>query len=87
VNSNIEEDDEGCEIQKPQMKNVKDKWLNIDLMVNTIFIFNLQMNNNYKSVGFGMQKYKYDMSNISAKSIAIFIQSSRVFTQSSELWA
>ncbi len=25
VNSNIEEDDEGCEIQKPQMKNVKDK--------------------------------------------------------------
>jgi len=25
VNSDIEEDDEGCEIQKPQMKNVKDK--------------------------------------------------------------
>ncbi len=41
VNSDIEEDDEGCEIQKPQMKNVKDKEQIIDLMVNAIFIFNL----------------------------------------------
>ncbi len=39
VNSNIEEDNEGCEIQKPQMKNVEDKKQITNLTMNTIFYF------------------------------------------------
>ncbi len=39
VNSNIEEDDERCQIQKPHMKNDEDKEQMIDPTVNTIFIF------------------------------------------------
>jgi hypothetical protein len=41
VNSDIEEDNERCAIQKPHMKNVEDREQIIDRMVNTIFIFNL----------------------------------------------
>jgi hypothetical protein len=41
VNSNTEEDDERCEIQKSQMKNVEDKEQIINLTMNTIFIFYL----------------------------------------------
>ncbi len=41
ANFDIEEEDEGCQLQKPQMKNDEDKEQIVDLMVNTIFIFNL----------------------------------------------
>ncbi len=41
MNSNTEEDDERCEIQKSQMKNVEDKEQIINLTMNTIFIFYL----------------------------------------------
>jgi len=68
------------------MKNDEDKEKIIDPKVNTIFIFDLQMSNNYTYIGFGMQKFIDDMLSISAKSITIFVQSSRVFTQSLELW-
>ncbi len=50
VNFDIEEDDERCEIQKPQRKNVKDIEQIVDPTMNKIFIFNLQMNNDYNSV-------------------------------------
>jgi hypothetical protein len=45
------------------------------------------MSNNCKSVGFGMQRSNDDMSGILATSVAIFTQSSEVFTYSLELWA
>ncbi len=35
------QDNEGCEIQKPQMKNVEDKKQIIDLAMNIVFIFDL----------------------------------------------
>ncbi len=54
VNSNTKEDNEGCQIQKPQMKNDEDKEQIIDPMVNKVFIFYLQKNNNYNSVKIGM---------------------------------
>jgi hypothetical protein len=41
MNSDIEEDDEECEIQKPQMKNVKNKEHIKDPTMNIIFIFDL----------------------------------------------
>jgi hypothetical protein len=41
VNSNIEEDDDICEIQKPQMKNDEDKKQITDPVMNIIFIFYL----------------------------------------------
>jgi hypothetical protein len=43
VNFDTEEDNEGCEIQKPLMKNDEDNGQFIDPMMNTIFIFNLQI--------------------------------------------
>ncbi len=55
--------------------------------MNIVFIFDLQMSNNYKSVGFGMQIFKDDMSSVSVESIAIFAQSPRIFTQLLDLWA
>jgi len=54
ANFDTKEDDGGCEIQKPQMKNAEDKEQIIDPIMNTIFIFYLQMNNNYRSSRFGM---------------------------------
>ncbi len=87
VNSNTKEEDERCEIQKAQMNNVKDREQIINPIVNKVFIFYLQMNNNCRSLGFGMQRTKYDMSSILAQSTIIFAQSSGVFTQSFELWA
>ncbi len=74
VNSNIEEDNEGCEIQKPQMKNVRNKEQITYPIVNIVFIFYLQMNNNCKSVGYGMQRSKDDMSYILAKLATMFIK-------------
>ncbi len=41
VNFDTKEEDERCEIQKLQMKNVEDKEQIIDLVVNTIFIVDL----------------------------------------------
>jgi hypothetical protein len=41
ANSDTEEDNERCEIQKPHMKNVKDKELIKDPTMNIIFIFDL----------------------------------------------
>ncbi len=54
ANSNTKEDDEGCEIKKPQMKNDEDKEHIIDPTIKIIFIFNLQMSNNCKNTRFGM---------------------------------
>jgi hypothetical protein len=76
VNIDTKEDDERCELQKPQMKNVEDKKKQItNPTLNTNFIFDLQMNNNCKSVRFGMQRSKDDMLGISAESTLIFIRS------------
>ncbi len=68
------------------MKNIENKEQIVDLMVNTIFIFNLQMSNKYKSVGFGMQRSKNDVLGVLVKSTTIFTQSSRILTISLELW-
>ncbi len=80
VNSDIEEDNERCAIQKPHMKNVEDREQIIDRMVNTIFIFNLQMSNNYRSAIFGMQRSKDDVSCVLVESTIIFTQSLRILT-------
>jgi hypothetical protein len=62
------------------MKNDEFKEQIIDLAMNIVFIFNLQMNNNCNNAKFGMQRSLDDMLSISTKSIA-------VFAQSLELWA
>ncbi len=53
ANSDTQED--GCEIQKPQMKKEGDKEQITDPTMNTIFIFDLQQSNNYNNARFGMQ--------------------------------
>jgi hypothetical protein len=83
----MKEDDEKCEIQKPQMKNAEDKEHIIDPTVNIVFIFDLQMNNNCKNAIFGMQRSKDDMSGVLVELTILFVRSSRVFTHSSKLWA
>jgi hypothetical protein len=60
------------------MKNVKDKKHITNLTKNTIFIFDLQMSNNCKSVGFRMQRSKDDMLGVSTKLAIIFVQAPRV---------
>ncbi len=65
------------------MKNVEDKEQIIDQAVNTCFIFDLQMNNNCRSVGLRMQIFKDDMLGVLAKSTIIFDWSLGGFTQSS----
>jgi hypothetical protein len=67
------------------MKNDEDKKQITNLVVNTIFIFNLQMSCN--SARFGMQRFKDDMLGILVELVAIFIRSLGIFAQSSELWA
>jgi hypothetical protein len=52
-----------------------------DPVIKTIMIFNLQvtnksMNNNYKSEGFGIQRFEDDLLRVSAESIELFAQSS-----------
>ncbi len=89
-NFDIKVDDEDYEIQKPHMKNVKDEEQIKDPTMNTILIFNLQMNNkfmnnNCRSEGFGIQISKDDMSKVSAKLVPIFTQTSYIFAQSSYL--
>ncbi len=69
------------------MKNVEDKEQITNPTVNIIFIFYLQMNNNCRSVGFGMRRSKDDMSCVSTKSVVVFTQSLRVSAQSLELSA
>ncbi len=81
ANSNTEEDNETCEIQKPQMKNDEDKKQITDPTMNTIFIFDLHMSNNYNNAGFGIQRSKDDMSGVSIESARIFVRSLRIFTQ------
>jgi hypothetical protein len=44
-------------------------------MVNIVFIFDLQMNNNYNSAKFGMQKSTDDMLGILVESAIIFAKS------------
>jgi hypothetical protein len=61
------------------MNNVKYKKQIANPAVNTLFIFDLYMNNNCKSVGFGMHRSKDDMSCVLAKSMVVFVQSSRIF--------
>jgi hypothetical protein len=55
--------------------------------MNTIFIFDLQKNNNCNNMGFRMQKSTYDMLSVSTKSKTIFIWLSKVLTKPSKLWA
>ncbi len=76
ANFDIEDDDEGCEIQKPQMKNDEDKEEIKDPTVNKVFIFDLKVNNNFNNVRFVMQRFKDDVSCVSVKSTTIFTQSS-----------
>ncbi len=78
-NSDTEEEDENCEIQKPQMQNTKDEEQRENLMVNIILIFDLQMtkksmNNNCKGEGFGMQRSNDDLTQVSAESTEVFAQ-------------
>ncbi len=91
-NSNTEEENKDCEIQQPHMKSTKDEEHMEDLVISTILIFDLQMTNksvsiNYKSGGFGMQKFIDDLLGVLVESIIIFAQYSRVFAQSSYLLA
>jgi hypothetical protein len=60
-NSDMKEEDEDYEIQKPQMQNTKYDEQMEDPTINTILIFDLQMTNksvinNYRSEGFGMHR-------------------------------
>ncbi len=87
ANFDTQEDDEVCEIQKPQMKNDEDKEQIIDPIMNTIFIFDLQISNNYSSARFGMQRSKDDMSSISVELAKESVQSPVVFSQSRDKWA
>ncbi len=66
------------------MQNTEDKDQMEDLVVNTIFIFNQQMinksvSNNYKSEGFGVQKFEDDLSKVSIELAENFTLSSKVF--------
>jgi hypothetical protein len=54
------------------MKNDEDKEQIIDPMMNAVFIFNLQKNNNYNNARFGMQKSIDDVSGLSNESTTIF---------------
>ncbi len=54
ANFDKKEEDDRCEIQKPQIKNDEDKEQIMDPTMNTVFIFERQMHNNYSSVGLGM---------------------------------
>ncbi len=54
MNFDIEEDDDICETQKPQMNNDEDKKQIMDPTMNTILIFDLQKSNNYNIVRFRM---------------------------------
>jgi hypothetical protein len=56
-------------------------------MVNIIFIFYLQKNNNYSNLSFGMEKSIDDMLNILVKLVVAFVRSPRVFAQPLKLWA
>ncbi len=76
ANFDVEEDDEGCEIQKPQMKNAENKEQITNPMVKTIIIFDLQMNNNYNNARFAIHIFKDDM-------LGVLIESTRIFVQSS----
>ncbi len=78
-NFDIKEDNEGCQLQKPQMKNNEDKEQIIDLMVNTICIFDFQKKKNCNNAGFGMHKSIDYMLGVLIESTTIFSRSSRVF--------
>ncbi len=75
VNSHIEEDNEGCQIWKPQMKNDENKEQITNPIVNTVFSFSLQMHNKCNSGRFGMQKSTNDMSSVLVELAVIFIWS------------
>ncbi len=79
-NSDTKQDDENYEIQKPQVKNVVDEEQIKNPTMNTILIFDLQMNNksmsnNYKSEGFGIQDFEDDLSWVPIESTIVFTQS------------
>ncbi len=86
----MKEEDEDCEIQKPQIRHYEDEDQMQDLEVKKILISDLHMpnkfrNSNCKSARFGMQRFKDDMLEISTASIKVFAQSSKIFTQTSDL--
>jgi hypothetical protein len=61
-----------------------------DPTVDTILIFNLQMidksmSNNYKSEGFGIQRFEDDLLGVSTESTKVLTQSSKVFAHLSNL--
>jgi len=87
ANFDIEEDDEGCQLPKPQIKNDEDKEQITYPTVSIVFIFYLQNNNNCSNTRFGMQNSTYDMSSVSLESATIFIWSLGIFAQSLKLWA
>jgi hypothetical protein len=54
ANFDTEENDERCQVQKPQMQNDEDKKQITNSTMNIVFIFDLQKNNNFINVGFEM---------------------------------
>lgn len=48
-NFDLEQDDEDCETQKSQMKNVEDEKQIQDLRMNIMLIFNMKINNKFVS--------------------------------------
>ncbi len=86
----MEEEDENCEIQKPQLRHIKDEKQMKDLVVNIMLIFDLLMikksvNDNNNNEGFGMQRFENNLSRVLIESTKVFAQSSRVFIQTSNL--
>ncbi len=72
------------------MWHIKDEEQMKDLEVNIALISYLYMTNksvsdNYSNEGFGMQKSENNLSGVLIKSTKIFAQSSKVFTQTSDL--
>jgi hypothetical protein len=57
------------------MKNDEDKEQITNLAMNTIFIFDLQMNNDYNNARFKMQRFKDDMSSVLVESARVFVRS------------
>ncbi len=57
ANSDTQEDNDKFKIQKPHMQNDEDKEHFTDLVVNTFFIFALQMSINCNSARFGMKQF------------------------------
>jgi hypothetical protein len=74
--SNMEVEDENCDIQKPKICSNEDEEHMEDPTVNTILIMELHMtnesvNNNNRNEGFGKQRSKDELSRLSTESIEV----------------